>query len=129
MIAAGKAAAQKLAHALNLLKADAADGGSGWADDRIADYQPRRSRSAPPPSSGSGSGSLRRVWHVNQRVRAWIRSHNRKAKREGGVRIVACLGSRQGSEHSFFRQRRPVDTLSTGRKVDDAEKNARGPAK
>jgi hypothetical protein len=29
-------------------------------------------------------------WHVSQRVRAWIRAHNRRAKAEGGVRIVAC---------------------------------------
>ena len=29
-------------------------------------------------------------WHVSRRVRAWIRAHNRQAKREGGVRIVAC---------------------------------------
>jgi hypothetical protein len=36
LIAAGKAAAQKLAHARILLKADAADGGPGWTDDRIA---------------------------------------------------------------------------------------------
>jgi hypothetical protein len=28
-------------------------------------------------------------WHVSRRVRGWIRSHNRRAKREGGVRIVA----------------------------------------
>jgi hypothetical protein len=26
----------------------------------------------------------------SQRVRAWIKAHNRQAKREGGVRIVAC---------------------------------------
>jgi transposase len=31
------------------------------------------------------------AWHVSQRVRAWIRSHNRVAKQEGGVRIVACF--------------------------------------
>ena len=37
LIAAGKAAAQKLAHARVLLKADQADGGPGWTDDRIAD--------------------------------------------------------------------------------------------
>ena len=37
MIAAGKAAAQKLAHARVLLKADAGDGGPGWTDDRIAE--------------------------------------------------------------------------------------------
>jgi Homeodomain-like domain len=37
LIAAGKAAARKLAHARILLKADAADGGPGWPDRRIAD--------------------------------------------------------------------------------------------
>jgi len=37
LIAAGKAAAQKLAHARILLKADAAPGGPDWTDDRIAD--------------------------------------------------------------------------------------------
>lgn len=37
VIAAGKAAAPKLAHARILLKADAADGGPGWTDDRIAE--------------------------------------------------------------------------------------------
>src|SRR4051812_30086365 len=29
-------------------------------------------------------------WHVSRRARAWIRAHNRRAKAEGGVRIVAC---------------------------------------
>ena len=37
LIAAGKAAAQKLAHARVLLKADAAPGGPGWNDDQIAE--------------------------------------------------------------------------------------------
>jgi transposase len=37
LIAAGRAAAQKLAHARILLKADQADGGPGWIDDRIAE--------------------------------------------------------------------------------------------
>ena len=37
MIAAGKAAAQKLAHARILLKADAAAGGPAWPDARIAE--------------------------------------------------------------------------------------------
>ena len=36
LIAAGKAAATKLAHARVLLKADAAKGGPGWSDSRIA---------------------------------------------------------------------------------------------
>jgi transposase len=30
-------------------------------------------------------------WHVSQRVRTWIKAHNRQAKRDGGVRIVACF--------------------------------------
>jgi hypothetical protein len=29
-------------------------------------------------------------WHTSKRVRAWLKAHNRQAKREGGVRIVAC---------------------------------------
>jgi hypothetical protein len=37
LIAAGKAAAKKLAHARILLKADAADGGPAWPDGRIAE--------------------------------------------------------------------------------------------
>jgi transposase len=37
LIAAGKAAARKIAHARILLKADAADGGPAWPDGRIAE--------------------------------------------------------------------------------------------
>jgi transposase len=37
LIASGKAAAKKLAHARILLKADAADGGPAWPDYRIAE--------------------------------------------------------------------------------------------
>jgi transposase len=37
MISAGKAAARKLAHARILLKADEAEGGPGWSDERIAE--------------------------------------------------------------------------------------------
>ena len=29
-------------------------------------------------------------WHVSGRVKTWIREHNRRAKRCGGVRIIAC---------------------------------------
>jgi transposase len=29
-------------------------------------------------------------WHISQRVRAWIRTHNCRAKHAGGVRILAC---------------------------------------
>jgi hypothetical protein len=29
-------------------------------------------------------------WHISQAVREWIRAHNRKAKREGGGRIIRC---------------------------------------
>jgi transposase len=37
MISSGKAAARKLAHARILLKADEAEGGPGWSDERIAE--------------------------------------------------------------------------------------------
>ena len=37
LIATGKAAAKKLTHARILLKADQADGGPGWTDERIAE--------------------------------------------------------------------------------------------
>lgn len=37
LIASGKGAAKKLAHARILLKADQADGGPAWTDERIAD--------------------------------------------------------------------------------------------
>ena len=31
------------------------------------------------------------AWHVSHQVRAWIRDHNRRVKRQGrGVRIIAC---------------------------------------
>jgi transposase len=29
-------------------------------------------------------------WHLSREVRAWLRDHNRRAHREGGVRIVPC---------------------------------------
>jgi hypothetical protein len=29
-------------------------------------------------------------WHISARVRSWIKEHNRRAKREGGVRILVC---------------------------------------
>jgi hypothetical protein len=29
-------------------------------------------------------------WHISARVRAWIKGHNRRVKREGGVRLLAC---------------------------------------
>jgi hypothetical protein len=29
-------------------------------------------------------------WHISARVRRWIKDHNRRAKREGGMRIVVC---------------------------------------
>lgn len=29
-------------------------------------------------------------WHISQRVRTWIKAHNRQAKQQGGVRILAC---------------------------------------
>jgi DDE superfamily endonuclease len=29
-------------------------------------------------------------WHNSRRVRDWIRAHNRRVKREGGMRILVC---------------------------------------
>jgi DDE superfamily endonuclease len=29
-------------------------------------------------------------WHISQRVRTWIKEHNRQVKRAGGVRLVVC---------------------------------------
>jgi hypothetical protein len=45
--------------------------------------------------AAEGKRALLLVWdnasrHVSQRVRAWIKTHNRRAKAGGGVRIVAC---------------------------------------
>ncbi len=29
-------------------------------------------------------------WHISQRVRAWLKTHNARVKREGGCRVVVC---------------------------------------
>jgi len=29
-------------------------------------------------------------WHVSQAVRAWLKAHNRRVKRDGGCRVVVC---------------------------------------
>ena len=29
-------------------------------------------------------------WHVSREVRAWIHAHNRRAKRDGGCRLLVC---------------------------------------
>ena len=29
-------------------------------------------------------------WHISARVRDWLKEHNRRARREGGVRILVC---------------------------------------
>ncbi len=29
-------------------------------------------------------------WHVSRQVRAWVRQHNRRAKRDGGLRLLIC---------------------------------------
>lgn len=31
------------------------------------------------------------TWHKSQAVRQWVQAHNRRVKREGGVRILVCL--------------------------------------
>lgn len=59
LIAAGKAAAQKLAHARILLEADAAPGRPAWTDDRTADAV---EVSTDTVGRGSASGSSRTAW-------------------------------------------------------------------
>ena len=29
-------------------------------------------------------------WHISHAVRAWLKAHNRRVKREGGCRVVVC---------------------------------------
>ena len=29
-------------------------------------------------------------WHISQAIKGWIRDHNRRVKRAGGVRIITC---------------------------------------
>ena len=29
-------------------------------------------------------------WHISKEVRAWIKAHNRRVKREGGCRLLVC---------------------------------------
>jgi DDE superfamily endonuclease len=45
--------------------------------------------------AAEGKTALRLVWdnaswHVSQAVRAWLKAHNRRVKRDGGCRIVVC---------------------------------------
>jgi len=60
LIAAGKAAAKKLAHARILLKADAAEGGPVWPDHRIAEAIEVSVATIDVPASGSSSRGWRR---------------------------------------------------------------------
>ena len=30
-------------------------------------------------------------WHISKQVQAWIKEHNREAKKSGGVRILSCF--------------------------------------
>jgi DDE superfamily endonuclease len=50
-----------------------------------------------PSGAKTGSTLLRMAvvwdnaaWHNSRRGRDWIRAHNRRVKREGGVRLVVC---------------------------------------
>lgn len=65
-------------------------------------------------------------WHISQRVRAWIKAHNRQAKRDGGVRIVVChLPSKSPwlnpIEPKWLHGKRAIvepERLLTGREVE-----------
>jgi hypothetical protein len=66
-------------------------------------------------------------WHISQRVRAWIKAHNRRAKQGGGVRIVACrLPSKSPwlnpIEPKWFHGKKSIheaDRLLTAQEVKD----------
>jgi hypothetical protein len=36
------------------------------------------------------------AWHVSRAVRAWLRDHNRRAKRDGGCWSAACRAGARG---------------------------------
>jgi hypothetical protein len=52
----------------------------GWACDRLA----AEGKRAPLLVWDNAS------WHLSQRVRAWVREHNRGVKAAGGVRLLPC---------------------------------------
>lgn len=45
--------------------------------------------------AAEGKGALLMIWdnaswHVSKEVRAWVKAHNQKVKREGGCRLLIC---------------------------------------
>jgi|KBSMisStaDraftv2_1062788.scaffolds.fasta_scaffold317901_2 transposase len=97
MVSAGKAAAQKLAHARILLKADEAESGPGWSDPQIAQAL---------------DVGLSTVWRVRQRFveegvaaalvpRPSTRVYARKLDGAGEARLVklACSKPPEGRKH------------------------------
>jgi hypothetical protein len=52
------------------------------------------------------------AWHNSRRVRDWIRAHNRRVKREGGVRIVVCALPTKSPWRESHRA--PLDPWQTG---------------
>jgi DDE superfamily endonuclease len=65
-------------------------------------------------------------WHISQRVRSWIKAHNRQAQRRGGGRLVVCrLPSkspwRNPIEPKWVHGKRAIvepERLLTGREVE-----------
>jgi len=95
LIAAGRAAAKKLMHARILLKADAADGGPAWPDERIAEAL---------EVSAATAGRVRRRFVEEGLAAALVRkqqdrpSRERKLDGRAEARLIAlaCSGPPDG---------------------------------
>jgi transposase len=95
LIAAGQAAAKKLMHARILLKADAADGGPAWPDERIAEAL---------EVSAATAGRVRRRFVEEGLAAALVRkkqdrpSRERKLDGRAEARLIAlaCSGPPDG---------------------------------
>lgn len=134
LIAAGKAAAQKLTHARILLKADAADGGPAWTDETIAE------------AVEVSVATVERVRQrfVEQGLEAALgrkkqdrpsRQRKRDGRAEARLIAAACSEPPQGRKEWTMRrladklvEREVVDTISdeTVRRVLKKTKSSRG---
>jgi transposase len=107
MISAGKAAARKLTHARILLKADEAEGGSGWSDPEIAEAL---------------DIGLSTVWRVRQRFveegtasalmpKPSQRVYERKLDGAGEAHLIAVACSRPPKGHKCWTLRLLADRM------------------
>lgn len=82
LIAAGKAAAKKLAHARILLKADASPGGPAWTDQRIAE------------AVEVGGATVERVRRAASWRRAWRQPWSARSRTDPAASASSMAGPR-----------------------------------